>query len=177
MPSPLRGGLIGCGYFARNHLHGWREVSGAEITAVCDLDAKRAHDTAHDFGIPAAYGDVETMLREARLDLVDVVTQPASHRSLVETVARHGIPVICQKPLAPSLQDAEAMVRACEAAGVPFMVHENFRWQTPLRAQVSSSARWHTCTVAPSASTRGSVPRTSPPSCSPCKVAPPALSR
>src|SRR5262249_43944589 len=47
--------------------------------------------------------------------------------------AAHRTPVICQKPMATSLADAEAMVAACRAAGVPFFVHENWRWQRPLR--------------------------------------------
>jgi predicted dehydrogenase len=49
--------------------------------------------------------------------------------------------VICQKPLAPTLAEAEAMTRACEDAGVPLMVHENFRWQRPMRALRERSAR------------------------------------
>src|SRR3546814_17922291 len=69
-----------------------------------------------------------------RLDFVDIATTPPSHRALVELAARHGVPVICQKPLAATLADAEAMVAACAAAGVAMMVHENFRWQAPIRA-------------------------------------------
>jgi predicted dehydrogenase len=48
--------------------------------------------------------------------------------------ASHKIPVICQKPFAKSLADAKAMVAACREAGIPLMVHENFRWQTPIQA-------------------------------------------
>jgi predicted dehydrogenase len=64
---------------------------------------------------------------------VDIVTPPSAHRILVEQAAAQGVHVICQKPLAPSLEDARAMVRACREAGVRFMVHENFRWQRPMR--------------------------------------------
>jgi D-apiose dehydrogenase len=129
----LRGGLIGCGFFARNHLHAWREVAGARISAVCDMDPERARCTAEEFNVPQVFSDAEAMLREAELDFVDVVTQPASHRPLVELAARHRKHVICQKPLAPSLQNARAMVAACRDAGVRFMCHENFRWQPPMR--------------------------------------------
>ena len=48
--------------------------------------------------------------------------------------ARHRVPAICQKPFAPTLADAKAMVKACADAGVPLMVHENFRWQSPIQA-------------------------------------------
>ncbi len=131
--SILRGGLIGCGFFARNHLHAWREVKGGAITAVCDVDLERAEATAAEFDIPEVYADAETMLQLGSLDFFDIVTQPAGHRPLVELAARHGVPVICQKPLALSLDDARAMVGACREARVPLMVHENFRWQRPMR--------------------------------------------
>jgi len=130
----LRGGLIGCGFFARNHMHGWSEVTGADIVAVCDAEPARAESFARDFGAPQTYGDAEQMLASETLDFVDIVTQPGSHRSIVELAAAHGVPAICQKPLAPEMADAEAMVKACQNAGVPLMVHENFRWQRPMRA-------------------------------------------
>ncbi len=130
----LRGGVIGCGFFARNHLHAWREVEGMQVAAVCDVDADRANAFAREFGVGGAYTDADEMLRKEKLDFVDIVTQPAAHRPLVELAARRGTHVICQKPLANSLEDARAMVGACQSAGVRFMVHENFRWQAPIRA-------------------------------------------
>ncbi len=130
----FRGGLIGCGYFATNHLNAWRSVKGASIVAVCDLDRQRAKQAATDFEIAAHYHDVEQMIVAEDLDFVDIVTRDSAHRPLVEQVAKHRLPIICQKPLAQNLDDAEAMVRACQDANIPFMVHENFRWQTPIRA-------------------------------------------
>jgi predicted dehydrogenase len=93
----------------------------------------RAGEAARAFAGGKFYSDPAELLASERLDFVDVVTQPASHRELVELAARHRVPVICQKPLAPTLEDACAMVDACRGAGVPFMVHENFRWQAPMR--------------------------------------------
>jgi predicted dehydrogenase len=58
----------------------------------------------------------------------------ASHRKLVELAAAHGVPAIVQKPFAPAIDDCRAMVEACARAGVPLMVHENFRFQTPIMA-------------------------------------------
>jgi D-apiose dehydrogenase len=140
MGNPLKGGLIGCGYFSANHLNAWRDVEGADLTAVCDLDLDKAQACAAEFGIEAVYSDPEVMLSEVGLDFVDIVTQPHTHRELVELAARHRTPVICQKPMAPSLAEAEAMVSACDKAGVPFMVHENFRWQAPMRAVAAAAA-------------------------------------
>jgi D-apiose dehydrogenase len=130
----LKGALIGCGFFAINHLHGWRDAKGAEIIAICDSNPERLQKVGEEFAISRRYRDAAEMLAKEKLDFVDIATTLPSHRSLVELAAAHKIPVICQKPFAKNLDDARAMVRACEAAGVPLMVHENFRWQTPIQA-------------------------------------------
>jgi predicted dehydrogenase len=130
----LRGGLIGCGYFAQNHLNGWREVEGANVVALCDQDEARLKSASADFGIDATFSDAEAMLRDVDLDFVDVVTQAPTHAPLVELAALHGVNVICQKPFAPSVEDARNMVIACLRENVTLMVHENFRWQRPIRA-------------------------------------------
>ena len=131
---PLRGGLVGCGFFAQNHLHGWQEIKDAEIVAVCDLDPTKTADAVAKFdSIKRAYTDIKLMFSEEQLDFVDIVTTMESHRELVECAADFTIPAIVQKPFAPTMADAEAMVSACQQANTPLMVHENFRWQTPLR--------------------------------------------
>lgn len=129
----LRGGLIGCGFFAQNQMNGWREVDNVDIVAVADSNRERAESFATEFRIPKVYTDAVLMLQEQQLDFVDVITQAGSHRPLVELAASHRTPVICQKPMANSVEDARAMVLACQSVGIPFMVHENFRWQHPLR--------------------------------------------
>jgi D-apiose dehydrogenase len=129
----LRGALIGCGFFAINHLHGWRDAKGAEIVAICDPSADRLHRAGEQFGIAARYADAADMLARETLDFVDIATTAASHRALAELAASHGLAVVCQKPFAPRLADAKAIVAACDRAGVALMVHENFRWQSPMQ--------------------------------------------
>ncbi len=134
MAATLRGALIGCGFFAVNHLHAWRDLDGVEIVALCDRDPARLADLGDRFAIARRHTDAARLFAAERLDFVDIATTVASHRPLVELAAQHRLPVICQKPFAASLADAEAMVAACAAAGVALMVHENFRWQTPIQA-------------------------------------------
>jgi D-apiose dehydrogenase len=57
----------------------------------------------------------------------------ATHRPMTHLAAAHRLPVISQKPMATTLAAATQMVRACREARVPFFVHENWRWQTPVR--------------------------------------------
>ena len=133
----LDGALIGCGFFARNHLNAWRDLArrdpGARLVAVCDLDEAKAREAAETFGIPRWYNDARAMFARERLDFVDITTTMGSHRALAELAASHRVPMIVQKPFAPTLADCRAIVAAAEAAGVAVMVHENFRFQTPMR--------------------------------------------
>jgi predicted dehydrogenase len=128
-PAPLRGAIIGAGYFAGIQMQAWREIEGAVITAVCDLDGDKAKAFAARHGISAVYSDVGELLEHEELDFVDIVTRPDSHLVLVERAAERGLAVLCQKPLAPTFKEAKAIVSLCEAKAVPFMVNENWRWQ------------------------------------------------
>jgi D-apiose dehydrogenase len=131
--QPLRAGVIGCGFFAQNHLNAWKYIPDVELAAVCDIEPEKAQKAADQFDARAWYQDAATMMNESALDFVDIATTPPSHRELVDLAASHRLPTICQKPMALDLEDAEAIVAAVKRAGIPFMVHENFRWQTPMR--------------------------------------------
>ena len=134
MTDQLRGALIGCGFFAVNQMHAWRDVTGADIVAICDRDPARLEIVGDPFGIEHRYSDAAALSADGGFDFVDIATTVQSHRLLVEMAAAHGIPAICQKPFAKTLADAKAMVEICKQAGTPLMVHENFRWQTPIQA-------------------------------------------
>ncbi len=133
MARRLRGGVVGCGFFAVNHLHAWADLPDCEIVAVCDRDPARADQARARFAVPRAYDDARAMLASEQLDFVDIVTTVDSHRTLIELCAEHRVPAICQKPFARDTADGEAMVRAAAAADIPLLVHENFRWQAPMR--------------------------------------------
>ncbi|RUW64022.1 Gfo/Idh/MocA family oxidoreductase [Mesorhizobium sp. M7A.F.Ca.US.008.03.1.1] len=132
--AELRGAVIGCGFFAVNQMHAWRDIAGASIVAICDRDPERLKIVGDQFGVAKRYTDAAELFAGESLDFVDIATTAPSHRPLVEMAAAHRVPVICQKPFAPTLADAKGMVRACAEAGVPLMVHENFRWQSPIQA-------------------------------------------
>jgi predicted dehydrogenase len=98
MSGDLRVALVGAGYFARFHAEAWRRMNGAELVAVCDLDLAAAADAAA--GIEP-FTDVAVMLDAMRPDLLDIATPPATHLAIVEAAAARGVPMVCQKPLAP----------------------------------------------------------------------------
>lgn len=125
----LRGVSIGAGYFSQFHHDAWRRMEDVEIRALCDLDAQKVRAVAKGHGIPTTYTDYREMLEKERPDFVDVVTPPRTHLELCRSAAERGVPVICQKPLAPAFREAQAIVESVRRAGVRFMVHENFRFQ------------------------------------------------
>ncbi|KAA5541942.1 Gfo/Idh/MocA family oxidoreductase [Roseiconus nitratireducens] len=139
----LKGVVVGAGYFSQFHLDAWSRIEGAQIGAVCDQDLDAAAAAADRFGIESTYADFEQMLDRERPDFVDIVTRPESHLSLVSQAAERSLPVICQKALAPTFDEAKQIVNLCDAARVRLMVHENFRfqpWYRELRRQIDHGA-------------------------------------
>ena len=129
----LRFAMLGTGFWSRFQLAGWQELEGVECIALYNRTRAKAEALAQAFGVPAVYDDAEELLRRERLDFIDVVTNVETHSRFVRLAAAHKLPVICQKPMATSLEEAEQVVRVCREAGVPLFVHENWRWQTPIR--------------------------------------------
>jgi predicted dehydrogenase len=128
----LRGALLGCGHIAPFHLRAWAEIEGVEIVALANRTIGRAEARAREFGIPLShvYSDYRDLLENEQLDFVDIATAPDIHRRQVEAAAVHGLQVLCQKPFAPTLDDARAMIGACGRAGVLFSINENWRWRS-----------------------------------------------
>ncbi len=134
MNSEVRIAAVGCGFFSGNHFNAWNDLKpeGANLVAVCDLDARKAEAAAKQFGVPHWYTNYEEMLGKEKIDLLDVITRMDTHRRLVEASIAKGIATIVQKPFAPDWDDAVAMTSAADKAGVFLAVHENFRFQAPL---------------------------------------------
>jgi predicted dehydrogenase len=130
----IRVGVVGCGFYAQNHLNSWHELQpeGAQLTAVCDVDPAKAEAAGRNFGVPH-YTDAGKMLEAEKLDVVDIVTRHETHRALAELSIGKGVAAIVQKPFATNWDDCVAIVDAAAKAGIWLAVHENFRFQTPMR--------------------------------------------
>ena len=128
----LRGALLGCGQVSLHHLRAWAQIDEVEIVALYNRTVSKAKARAREFGIPLehVYSDYHELLDTEEVDFVDIATAPHIHREQVEAAAAHARHVLCQKPLAPTLEDACAMIAACNAAGVLFSVNENWRWSS-----------------------------------------------
>jgi D-apiose dehydrogenase len=131
----LQFAVLGTGFWSYFQLSGWKEVGGAAPIACYNRTRSKAEAIAARFNIPHVYDDAEELLdrHAAELDFVDIITDVDTHAPLTLQAAQRGLHVICQKPMSPSLPVCFQMVEACGQAGVQLYIHENFRWQTPLR--------------------------------------------
>jgi len=131
--SNLRFAIFGTGFWAHFQLAAWKELKGAECVAIYNRTRSKGENFARKFGVPAVYDNPEELFRREKLDFVDIVTYPFTLSHFVKLAAAHKVPIISQKPMAPSLAIAEENLRACREAGVPYFIHENWRWQTQIR--------------------------------------------
>ena len=127
----LRVGMIGAGWVTQHHLAGWqREAARARVVAIADPSLANAQARAGAFGIDAVYADAQAMFAASKLDAVDIAAPRETHAELVRLAASHGVPTICQKPLAPTFDAASQLVDDVNAiAGMRLMVHENWRFR------------------------------------------------
>ncbi|MBB6637313.1 Gfo/Idh/MocA family protein [Cohnella thailandensis] len=123
-----RGVIIGAGHFSDVQLEAWQSVKGAEIVAIFDIDASKAELLAQKYGIQG-YDRFDQMIADTHPDFIDICTPPASHYEYVRLAVDLGLPALCQKPLAPTLEESEQLVRYATERGLPLMVNENWRWQ------------------------------------------------
>jgi len=116
----LRIGIIGTGAIADAHIRGWRAFpDDARIVAVADVVPGRAAAKAADAGLGdvSIYEDTDAMLREERLDIVSVVTPPSTHAGVTIAALDAGVHVLVEKPMAPSLEQCDAMLAAQRRSG------------------------------------------------------------
>ncbi len=131
--ADLKFAVLGTGFWSHFQIPAWFEVGGVELVAVYNRTVAKAEQVAKKFNVPRVYDDPEELLKNEQLDFIDIITEVPAHAPLVYLAAQYKVPVICQKPLAPDYETAQKMVAACQEAGIPFFVHENYRWQAPIR--------------------------------------------
>jgi predicted dehydrogenase len=138
MNKPLRVGLIGAGMVSRHHLIAWAEIADqARVVAIADPSSDNAARRAAEFGISQTYADAEAMLAATELDAVDIAAPREMHAPLVRLAAKKQLPVLCQKPLAPNLQQAIELAAEVKDR-TRLMVHENWRF----RGYYRDAAAW-----------------------------------
>ncbi len=119
----VRWGIIGCGDVTEvKSGPAFGRLPNSSLVAVMRRDAAKAEDYAARHGVPRWTTDAEAIIAADDVDAVYVATPPSTHAHYTVRAAAAGKPVYVEKPMATSLAEADAMVRACDAAGVPLFV-------------------------------------------------------
>lgn len=121
--AKLRAAVIGAGAIAQHcHLPGYQRHPDVEIAAIAEIDAARGRQAAERFGAGCVYGDYREMLDKVKPDMVSVCTPNYLHHEMATEVARRGIALLLEKPVATSLAQALQIRQAVQAGGAPCMV-------------------------------------------------------
>lgn len=132
--TSLKFAVLGCGFWSKFQIGAWSELDGAELVAVYNRTLHKAQKIAEYFKVPHVYDNPEKLFAAEELDFVDIITDVDTHALFVGMALKHGIKhIICQKPMAPDFETAKSMVEKCSDAGAKLYIHENYRWQAPVR--------------------------------------------
>ena len=114
MNGKIKIGIIGVGQIGKAHLNRYKEIPDAEIVAIADINDEEAKSVAHQFNIPNIYHDYKNLIAREDIVAVDVCLHNNLHRSITINALEAGKHVYCEKPIAGSYIDGEAMVKASE---------------------------------------------------------------
>jgi len=123
--AQVRVAVVGCGRISRNHFDAIEKIDGLALAAVCDIVGERAQAAGQRYGVPS-FESLDEMLASVRSDVVALCTPSGLHPKHGILAARAGKHVVCEKPMAISLESADELVAECDAAGVQlFVVKQN----------------------------------------------------
>jgi len=125
--------LVGCGRIAKRHseLLGNNQIHNARLVAVCDLAREKAEKIGTEFSVPH-FADMHEMMRSVNIDVVVVLTESGKHAEHVVALAPYGKHIIVEKPMALTLDDADAMIHACDESRVRLFVVKQNRFNVPV---------------------------------------------
>ncbi|MBF0522028.1 MAG: Gfo/Idh/MocA family oxidoreductase [Candidatus Omnitrophica bacterium] len=126
--------LVGCGRIAKRHaeLLGFNQIKDACLKAVCDIDVKRAQSFGERFKVPF-YTDMFEMMDKEKIDVVSVLTPSGLHARHVIGLTKYKKHIVVEKPMSLTLDDADAMIRACDEAGIKLFVVKQNRYNYPVQ--------------------------------------------
>jgi UDP-N-acetyl-2-amino-2-deoxyglucuronate dehydrogenase len=129
MAAKYRVGIIASGRIAREHARGWQKCEHTEIVAIADLHPQALAQFGHEFGMRRRYLDYREMLASERLDIVSVCSWNPQHAEMtIAAAAHHPKAILCEKPMAISLGEAQAMMIACDRNQVKLAIGHQCRF-------------------------------------------------
>src|SRR5258706_14964676 len=132
--EPLRAAIIGLG-IGKAHAKGYTGNHGATLVALCETDETRLYDLAKQYGVPreGCFTDYKRMLAETELDLVSICLPNFLHAEVSIAALNAGVNVLCEKPMAPTVEQAKQMVAAAGQNKKQLMVAYNYRYRADVQ--------------------------------------------
>jgi len=124
--------IVGAGNMGNVHATAYSKIDEAQIVAVCDVDLNKAKTLADKVGAEKTFGDHKDAFKE-KIDIADICVPTFLHPPIAVDAAEAGINVICEKPIALSLKEADQMIEAAGRSGVKFMVAHVVRFMPEYR--------------------------------------------
>ena len=132
MSQTIKAAIVGTGFIGPAHLEALRRIPNVEVVALVEVNQELANEKAKQLGIPRAYVFAD-MLKQDDIDVVHICTPNFLHYSQAKAVLEAEKHVICEKPLAISLQEAEDLVKIAKTTGLVNAVHFNLRYHPMVR--------------------------------------------
>lgn len=134
MSEPLRVGVLGVGWQGGSHLANFSAIGEAELAAMCDRDPDRLLERVGEYPGVTAYHAYQDLLADASIDAVAIVLPDHLHREAAVAALEAGKHVLLEKPMALTVDDAEAVADAAARAPGTFMLMLSNRWMHPFAA-------------------------------------------
>ncbi len=129
----LKFAIVGCGRIAKRHseLLGLGQIQGARLVAACDFIEEKAKKIGEQFSVPF-FTDMHQMMSSEKIDVVVVLTESGNHAKNVVDLAQYGKHIVVEKPMALTLDDADAMINSCDKNGAKLFVVKQNRFNVPV---------------------------------------------
>lgn len=129
MAQEYKVGIIGCGRISAAHANGYQTLAQTRIVAAAEPDDERRAKFGETYGVSKLYEDYPQMLDNEELDIVSICTWPKLHCEMTVAAAEHGIRgILCEKPMAFNLEQADKMIEACEKSGAKLAIGHQHRF-------------------------------------------------
>src|SRR5690242_6625933 len=126
--TPVGIGIVGAGFARTTQIPGFRDCMGAKVVAIASRHRERAAEVAQEFGIQHVAADWQELVERDDVDLVSIVTPPATHMEITLAALEHRKAVLCEKPMALNASEAKRMVEKARAANVLALIDHELRF-------------------------------------------------
>src|SRR5689334_14234139 len=126
--TPVGIGIIGAGFARTTQIPGFRDCMGAKVVAIASRHRERAAEVAQEFGIQHVAADWQELVERDDVDLISIVTPPATHMEITLAALEQRKAVLCEKPMALNAGEAKRMVEAARAANVLALIDHELRF-------------------------------------------------